>query len=156
MKKKVPQKDYWVLNILDISSKQTREEGIRGFLKMEKLSVISREKLVKLGYEGWGLIRNFRGPTDPGLSRLLQTYHTLDIVELERLRGETILIKLKGKGKKYLNSLESFFSKLDPGFKSLKNNVNNKLNKNINKSGNELSKLREIQKLKEKPLRKKI
>ena len=158
MKEKItPQKDYWVLNILDVASKQTEERGVKGSLKMEKISVLVRENLEKFGYESWDLIRNFRGPTDPGLSRLLQAYRDLDIVELERMRDGTLVYKIANKGKNFLKSLDSFFNRIDPNFEKTKKKINEKvLHNNIKKSGNELVNLKEIQELKKRVLGKKL
>ncbi|PKP60892.1 MAG: hypothetical protein CVT88_01685 [Candidatus Altiarchaeales archaeon HGW-Altiarchaeales-1] len=156
MKEKIPPKDYWMLSILDVAEKQTEEKGVKGKLKMEKTSVLVRQELTRLGYENWDLLRNFRGPTDPGLSRLLQSFHDLSIVELEKIRDETITYKITKKGKNIYNSIDSFYNKINPNFKKIKEEINGMLQRNIKKSGNELLELEEIQDLKKKLLGKKL
>jgi len=152
-----PQKNYWILDILDVASKQTEDKGVRGSLKMEKISVLVRENLAQFDYGNWDLVRNFRGPTDPGLSRLLQAYHDLDIIKLERIRDGTLVHRITDKGRTFLKSLNSYFSKIDPNFEKAKKEINeNILQHNIKKSGNELVGLKEIQDLKKKILGKKI
>lgn len=153
-----PTKNYWVLDILDVASKETDEEGIRGSLKMEKISALVRENIGKSGYGKWNLVRNFRGPTDPGLTRLLHTYKDLDLIELKRRKEDTLTHKITEKGKKIKNSFERFFRNVDEDFENTKEKVDREvLRKHIEKSGNELVKMEEIQELKkEEPLGKKL
>ena len=72
----IPDKSYWLLGILEYASENTEEEGVKGSLKLEKLNVLVRQKMIKMGHEedNWELMMKPFGPADPGgLSRMLPT-----------------------------------------------------------------------------------
>jgi len=153
----IPDKSYWLLEILEYASENTEEGGVKGSLKMEKLNVLVRQKSIEMGYEkaNWELMMKTFGPADPGgLSRMLQKYHLLDLVELERIRDETIIYKITQKGKKIKYGLDLFFSKISSNIPSIKEKIEKEaLKENITKSGNELVETAEIQKLKQQEIR---
>jgi hypothetical protein len=153
----IPDKSYWLLGILEYASENTEEGGVKGSLKMEKLNVLVRQKMIKMGHEedNWELMMKHFGPTDPGgLSRMLQKYHLLDIAELEKIRDETIIYKITQKGKKIKYGLDLFFSKISRNTPSIKEKIEREvLEENITRSGNQLVKTPEIQKLKHQEIR---
>lgn len=153
----IPDKSYWLLGILEYASENTEEGGVKGSLKMEKLNVLVRQEMIKMGHEGdnWELMMKPFGPTDPGgLSRMLQKYHLLDIAELEKIRDETLIYKITQKGKKIKYGLDLFFSKISSNAPLIKERIEKEvLEENITKSGNQLVKTPEIQKLKQQEIR---
>ena len=152
----IPDKSYWLLGILEYASENTEEEGVKGSLKMEKLNVLVRQKMIEMGHEedNWELIMKPFGPADPGgLSRMLQKYHLLDIAELEKIRDETLIYKITQKGKKIKYGLDLFFSKISSNAPLIKERIEKEvLEENITKSGNQLVKTPEIQKLKQQEI----
>ena len=152
----IPDKSYWLLGILEYASENTEEGGVKGSLKMEKLNFLVRQKMIKMGHEGnnWELVMKPFGPTDPGgLSRMLQKYHLLDIAELEKIRDETLIYKITQKGKKIKYGLDLFFSKISSNAPLIKEIIEKEvLEENITKSGNQLVKTPEIQKLKQQEI----
>lgn len=157
MKDNSPPKDYWILDILDIASEETEEGGVKGRLKMDKLAVLVRENLDEDVKGEWSIISDFRGPRDPGLTRLLQTYSDLDLTELEKMRDETILRKITKKGEKYFHSLDRFYQKISPRVAESKENIDKEvLEKDIDKTGEELVETDEIQELKDGALGEKM
>lgn len=148
-----PSKEYWILDILETASDNTEEGGVKGRLKMEKLSALVREDIDEKGRPEWGMIADFRGPRDPGLSRLLMSFDDLDLVELEQMRDETLLRRITAKGRSYFASLDRFFNKIDPDFEEEKERIESDvIDENVDKSGNELVELDEIKELKNNTL----
>ncbi len=139
-------RNYWVLEILDYADKYANDGGISGKLKMQKLSVEVREELINNGYENpWRFIRNFRGPTDPGLSRLMISFQKLELVEIEQIKNQGIKYILTEKGIKVKNSLDKFFSKINPLEAKVKYQIEEGvLKKWINKTGNEIVESSEV------------
>lgn len=152
----IPDKSYWLLGILEYASENTEEEGVKGSLKLEKLNVLVRQKMIKMGHEedNWELMMKPFGPADPGgLSRMLQKYHLLDIAELEKIRDETLIYKITQKGKKIKYGLDLFYSKISSNVPLIKEKIEKDvLEENITKSGNQLVKTPEIQKLKQQEI----
>ncbi|CAG0987809.1 MAG: hypothetical protein OIN86_07390 [Candidatus Methanoperedens sp.] len=138
-------RNYWVLEILNYSNK-TIDEGISGKLKMEKLSAEVREGLIKQGNENpWRLIRDFRGPTEPGLSRLMISFQKLGLVEIEQIKSQGVKYLITEKGIKVKNSLDKFFSKINPIEIQIKEIIEEEvLKKWIKKTGNEIVESSEI------------
>ncbi len=138
-------RNYWVLEILDYSTKSI-DDGVSGKLKMEKLSVEVREELIKQGYENpWRLIRNFRGPTEPGLSRLMICFQKLGLIEIEQIKNQGVKYLITEKGIKVKNGLDKFFSKINPIEIQIKEIMEDRvLKKWINKTGNEIVESSEI------------
>lgn len=152
----IPDKSYWILGILEYASENTEDGGVKGSLKMEKLNVLVRQKMIKMGHEvdNWELMMKPFGPADPGgLSRMLQKYHLLDIVKLEKIRDETLIYKITQKGKKIKCGLDSFYSRISNNVTLIKEKIEKDvLEENITKSGNQLVKTPEIQKLKQQEI----
>lgn len=148
-----PSKEYWVLDIINTASDEGEDKGVKGKLKMEKLSTLVRENIDEQERPEWSLISDFRGPRDPGLSRLLASFDDLDIVELEEMRDQTLLRRITKKGKRYFKSMDRFHKKVNPDFEEKKERVEkNAIRENIDKSGNELVETEEIQELKDNVL----
>lgn len=150
---------YWILEILEYSNKHALDGCVSGKLKMEKLSVEVREELIKNGYENpWKLIRNFRGPTEPGLSRLMINFQKIGLIEIEQMERDGLKFLITQKGTKVKNSLDKFFSKINPTNIQYKEKIENEiLKKWINKTGNEIVKSSEIiQNMKKEHLGKKL
>lgn len=146
-------KEYWVLNILESASEKTEEGGVKGRLKMQKLSVLVQEDLDDRDNMEWNTISDFRGPRQKGLSRLLMSLDELDMAELEQMRDETTLRRITKKGRDYFQSLDKFLNKMDPEFEEKRNSIeDDTISENIDKSGNELVEKEEIQDLKDNPL----
>ena len=63
----LPDKSYWLLELLEYASENTEEEGVKGSLKMEKLNVLVRQKMIEMGHEGdnWELMMKPFGPPTP-------------------------------------------------------------------------------------------
>ncbi len=157
--KLLPHKTFWLFDIIDFAETNTSEKGVAGALKFEKLNVKVREELRKNGsyIERWDLIRNFRGPTEPGLSRMLDKYQKLDLIELQEIENRSIKHTLTEKGRKFKRGWEKYVSKINPIFQGLKENVNSMLLKEIHKSGKELVDTSdEIKEMKKEILGKKI
>lgn len=148
-----PSKEYWVLDILETASEDTEEGGVKGRLKMQKLSALVRENIDEEDRPEWNMISDFRGPREPGLSRLLMSFDDLDLVELEQMRDETMLRRITEKGRGYFESLDRYFDKMDPDFEEEKEAIENDvISENVDKSGNELVETDEIQDLKDNTL----
>jgi hypothetical protein len=155
----LPDKTYWIFDIIDFAERELPEESLIGKLKLEKLNVKVREELKQdnLYTDQWTLVRNFRGPTDPGLSRLLDKYQKLELFELEEIMNKTVKYSLTNKGKKFKQGCEKYFSKINPNFQNINDKVHTMLSKEINKSGKELVETsEEIQEMKKKFLGEKI
>ena len=153
-----PDKIYWIFDIVEFAEQALPEESLIGKLKLEKLNVKVREELKEDSiYDQWSFVRNFRGPTDPGLSRLLDKYQKLELFELEEIQNRTIKYKLTEKGRNFKQGYEKYFSKINPDFQCINNRVHTMLSKEINKSGKELVETSdEIQEMKKKFLGEKI
>lgn len=148
-----PPKEYWALHILETASEETEEGGVKGRLKMQKLSALVRENMDEEERPEWNMISDFRGPRDPGLTRLLRSFDGLDIVELEEMRDETLLRRITEKGRGYFESLDRFFDKMNPDFEEEREEVEDEvLAEHIDKSGNELVETEEVQDLKDNTL----
>lgn len=148
-----PPKEYWALDILETASEETEEGGVKGRLKMQKLSVLVRENMDEEERPEWDMISDFRGPRDPGLTRLLRSFDDLDMVELEEMRDETLLRRITEKGRGYFESLDRFFDKMNPDFKGEREEAEDEaLAEHIDKSGNELVETEEVQDLKDNTL----
>lgn len=155
----LPDKTYWIFDVVDFAEKVLPEESLIGKLKLEKLNVKVREELRQenLYTDQWTFVRNFRGPTDPGLSRLLDKYQKLELFELEEIKNKTVRYKLTQKGKKFKQGYEKYFSIINPDFQSINYRVHTMLSKEINKSGKELVETsEEIQDMKKRLLGEKI
>lgn len=155
----LPDKTYWILDIVEFAERVLPEEGLVGKLKLEKLNVKVREELRQdnLYIDQWNFVRNFRGPTDPGLSRLLDKYQKLELLELEEIKNKTVKYRLTQKGRNFKQGCEKYFSLINPDFRAINDQVHNMLSKEINKSGKELVETsEEIQEMKKKPLGEKI
>ncbi|HII02002.1 TPA: hypothetical protein HA351_10270 [Methanosarcinaceae archaeon] len=155
----MPDKTFWLFDIVDFAENELREEGVVGKLKLEKLNVKVREELRKdeLYIGQWDLAINFRGPVDPGLSRLLDKYQKLELFELEKFQNKSVKYSLTEKGKKFKQGCERYFSKINPNFHSSLDRVHIMLSKEINKSGKELVETsEEIQEMKKEILGEKI
>ncbi len=155
----LPHKTFWIFDIIDFAETNASEKGVIGALKLEKLNVKVREELRKNDFyiEGWDLIRNFRGPTYLGLSRMLDKYQKLDLIELQDIENRTIKYTLTEKGRNFKHGLEKYTSKINPVFQELKESVNNMLLKEIHKSGKELVETSdEIKEMKKEILGKKL
>lgn len=139
-------RNYWVLEILDYSNRNCKDGGISGKLKMQKLSVEVREELIAKGYENpWKFLLNFRGPTDPGLSRLMMSFQTLGLLELEQIKNQGVKYLIKEKGIKVKRGLDKFYSRINPIEIRVKGIIEEKvLKKWINKTGNEIVESSEI------------
>ncbi len=153
-----PDKTYWIFDIVEFAEQVLPEESLIGKLKLEKLNVKVREELKEDDiYDQWTFVRNFRGPTDPGLSRLLDKYQKLELFELEEIQNRTVKYKLTQKGRNFKQGCEKYFSKINPDFQCISNRVHTMLSKEINKSGKELVETsEEIQEMKKKFLGEKI
>lgn len=148
-----PPKEYWALDILETASEETEEGGVKGRLKMQKLSALVRENMDEEERPEWDMISDFRGPRDPGLTRLLRSFDDLDMVELEEMRDETLLRRITEKGRGYFESLDRFFDKMNPDFEEEREEVEDEaLAEHIGKSGNELVETEEVQDLKDNTL----
>lgn len=148
-----PSREYWVLDILETATEESEDEGVKGRLKMEKLSVLIRENIEEENTSDWDLISDFRGPRDKGLTRLLRSFDDLDIVELEQMRDDTLRRRITGKGREYFESMDRFFSKMNPEFEEEKEEIDEEvISENIDKSGEELVEMEEIQDLKDNEL----
>lgn len=136
----IPDRNYWVLEILEYSHKYGIDSGVSGKLKMEKLSAEVREGLIEQGYEKpWKLIRNFRGPTGPGLSRLMLSFQILGLSELEYMKNQGIKYILTERGMKVKRGFDKFLYTINPDIFEVKNQIQeNVLKKWINKTGNEI------------------
>lgn len=153
----LPHKSFWFYYIIDYAQENTPEESLHGKLKLEKLNAKVRGKLREENlYEEWGLLRNYRGPTDPGLSNMLYKYKQLDLLELEELANQSVKYSLTKKGKRFKEGFEKFISKVNPNFKKTKDSIDEMLSENIHMSGNELVKTQEISELKKEILGKKL
>ena len=76
------------------------------------------------------------------------------IAELEKIRDETIIYKITQKGKEMQYGLDSFYSKISSNIPLIKKRIEKEvLEENITKSGNQLVKTPEIQKLKQQEIR---
>jgi len=135
-----PDKTFWIYEIIDIAESNTHEKGIIGALKFEKLNVKVREELRKnnISVTEWDLIRNFRGPTEPGLSRMLDKYQKLDLIELQELENRTVKYIFTDKGRNFKRGWDKYIFKINPKFQELKFNIKNMLINEIKKSGKEL------------------
>jgi hypothetical protein len=138
-------RNYWILEILNYS-KISVDGGVSGKLKMEKLSAEVREGLIKQGNENpWRLKRDFRGPTEPGLSRLMISFQKLGLIEIEQIKSQGVIYLIKEKGVKVKNSYDKFFSKINPIGIQIKETIEEEvLKKWINKTGNEIVESSEI------------
>lgn len=157
--KVLPDRTYWIFDVVDFAESVLPEESLIGKLKLEKLNVKVREELRKdnLYTDQWVFVRNFRGPTDPGLSRLLDKYQKLELFELEEIKNKTVKYKLTQKGKKFKQGYEKYFSIINPNFQCINDRVHTMLSKEINKSGKELVETsEEIQEMKTKFLGERI
>ncbi|WP_255335538.1 hypothetical protein [Methanosarcina sp. KYL-1] len=155
----MPDKTFWLFDLVDFAENELHEKGVVGKLKFEKLNVKVREELRKedLYIGQWDLAINFRGPVDPGLSRLLDKYQKLELFELEEFQNKTLKYSLTEKGKKFKQGCEKYFSRINPNFHSALDRVHIMLSKEINKSGKELVETSEdIQKMKKEILGEKI
>lgn len=155
----LPDKTYWIFDIIDFAERELPEECLKGKLKLEKLNVKVREELRQdnLYTDQWTFVRNFRGPTDPGLSRLLDKYQKLGLFELEEIRTKTVKYRLTNKGKKFKQGCEKYFSIINPNFHHINDKVHIMLSKEINKSGKELVETsEEIQEMKKRLIGEKI
>ncbi|MDY9925431.1 hypothetical protein [Methanosarcina sp.] len=155
----LPEKNFWLFDIVDFAESGLPEKGIVGKLKLEKLNVKVREELRRENlYTGsWELMINFRGPTDPGLSRLLDKYQKLELFELKKFKNKSVQYNLTEKGRKFKQGYEKYFSKVNPNFHNITNRVHTMLLKDIVKSGRELVETsEEIKEMKKEILREKI
>jgi hypothetical protein len=155
----LPDKTYWIFDIIDFAERELPEKSLIGKLKLEKLNVKVRGELRQdnLYTDQWALVRNFRGPTDPGLSRLIDKYQKLELFELEEIMNKTVKYRLTNKGKRFKQGCEKYFSKINPNFQNINDKVHTMLSKEINKSGKELVETsEEIQEMKKKFLGEKI
>lgn len=155
----LPEKNYWLFEIVDFAENKLPEKGIVGKLKLEKLNVKVREELRKenLYTDNWALTINFRGPTDPGLSRLLDKYQKLELFELRKYNNKSIKYNLTEKGRKIKQGYEKYFLKVNPKFNNITNRVHTMLSKDMEKSGKKLVETsEEIKEMKKEILHEKI
>lgn len=155
----LPEKNFWLFDIVDFAECGLPERGIIGKLKLEKLNVKVREELRKedLYTDNWELTINFRGPTDPGLSRLLDKYQKLELFELKKIKNKSIQYNLTEKGKKFKQGYEKYFSKVNPNFNNVSDRVHAMLLEDMTKSGKKIVETsEEIREMKKEILREKI
>lgn len=155
----LPEKNFWLFDIVDFAESELPEKGIVGKLKLEKLNVKVREELrsENLYTDNWELTINFRGPTDPGLSRLLDKYQKLELFELTKFKNKSVQYNLTQKGKKFKQGYDKYFSKVNPNFYNITNRVHMMLLKDGTKSGKKLVETsEEIKEMKKEILREKI
>lgn len=148
-----PSKEYWLLDILETASEESEDDGVKGRLKMQKLSVLVQENIEEDKKPEGKMISDFRGPREKGATRLLKSFHDLDMVELEQMRDETLRRRITEKGREYFESMDQFFRKMNPGFEEEKEEIDEEvISENIDKSGEELVETEEIQDLKDNAL----
>ena len=107
-----PDRTYWIFDVVEFAERVLPEESLIGKLKLEKLNVKVREELRQdnLYIDQWTFVRNFRGPNDPGLSRLLDKYQKLELFELEEVKNKTVKYRLTQKGRSFKQGYEKYFS----------------------------------------------
>lgn len=157
--KTLSHKSFWQFEIIEFAEANTPEKGIVGVLKFEKLNVLVREELRKneISTDNWDLIRNFRGPTEPGLSRMLDKYQKLNLIELQKLENKTIKYILTERGRNFKHGWEKYLLKINPAFSETKENIRCMLSNEIHKSGKRLVESSdEIKNMKKELLGKKI
>ena len=144
--------DFWTLELLNYSEEIGISE-IKGHLKLEKLLTKVNLIIRRDQEEGWELYRNFKRPTNPGLSRLIQSYKDLGLIELKKLENKPgIIIKITEKGKRYLYGLKSFSNLIINGNLNNIKKIEYQIRPDINKSGEELLKDENISDLKKNHL----
>lgn len=95
-------------------------------------------------------VREERGPYDPGLSKAMQRYMDLGLVEVDD-DEEPHEIEETAKGERYMSGYERTKMQLDTKFKRTKEWVGNTVKKHGDKSANEMVQRENVQEAKENP-----
>ena len=126
--------NFALLNDLNISLNDD-PHGIEGTLKLEKVLVKTLLFYEEEGFIRPELLRNFRGPTNPGLSRLIQSLSDLKIIELKKMKKDSIKYSIKEKGLKILEGLKIYHSAISNNFMVVDEKVTKKVKGEIGKTG---------------------
>jgi len=126
---------------------------IEGNLKFEKVCYELKESLIESGYkcgQDFEFKRDEFGPRDPGLSRANIKFEIMGLLEIEEELGKKpVIYRIKDKGKKWVESLQKYYSKTIPHFSSIITVADTSLEENSNLSGAQIVKKEKVQKAKE-------
>lgn len=96
-----------------------------------------------------------RGPYDPGLSKTMQRYMEVGLVEVDD-DEEPHTVEQTKKGERYMSGYERTKNRLDETYQVTRERIANIVNRHGDKSANEMVERENVQDAKENPMRKKL
>ena len=102
-----------------------------------------------------GFVLEERGPFDPGLSKALQHYKDIGLVEVDDSEEPHEVEETK-KGRRYMSGYERVKLRLDQHFRATEERISNTVHKHGDESANEMVQQDNVQEAKKNPYRKDI
>lgn len=96
-----------------------------------------------------------RGPYDPGLSKAMQRYMEVGLVDVED-DEEPHTVEQTKKGKRYMSGYERTKKRLDETYRETREQIANIVSRHGDKSANEMVERENVQDAKENPMRKEL